>query len=292
MSETLFHRIIHKLSRKVDPKAPRLAPPAANDSHGGEYPPIFVIGCQRSGTSLVRRILDSHSRIACPGESNFILPLVGVLQDKRSMRGLDSMGFERSRVGASLAQFVDGFFTTYAKSQGKPRWADKTPHYIDCLPQLAELFPQARFVVISRHGLDVAYSLANPHWHFPAIDPFVAQADGDKPVGAGLYWVERSEKIESFYQVNPDKCYRIRYEELTSNPERSLRPLFGFLEEAWEPEVMQYDRFPHHSGYGDAEVRRHRTIKQNSQRHLEWPVEVQKRVRDVCAPMLVRLGYE
>ena len=202
------------------------------------------------------------------------------------------MGFERSKVSASLAQFVDGFFTTYARAQGKPRWADKTPHYVDCLPQIAELFPHARFVVLLRHGLDVAFSLANPHWHYPAIDPYVEKASGNKPVGAGLYWVERSERIESFYQANPDKCYRIRYEELTSDPERSLRPLFAFLEEAWEPEVMQYDQFPHHSGYGDAEVRRHRRIKQNSQKYLEWPVEVQKKVREVCAPMLVRLGYE
>lgn len=202
------------------------------------------------------------------------------------------MGFERSKVSASLAQFVDGFFTTYARAQGKPRWADKTPHYVDCLPQIAELFPQARFVVLLRHGLDVAYSLANPHWHYPAIDPYVEKASGNKPVGAGLYWVERSERIESFYQAYPDRCYRLRYEDLTSDPEGSLQPLFGFLGEAWEPEVIQYDLFPHHSGYGDAEVRRYRTIRQNSRKYLEWPVEVQKNVREVCTPMLEQLGYE
>jgi hypothetical protein len=220
------------------------------------------------------------------------LPLTAVLRDKRSIRGLDSMGFDRSLVGASLAQFVDQFFSAYAREQGKPRWADKTPHYIDCLEELLELFPSARFVIILRHGLDVAHSLANPHWHYPAIDPFVEQAGGDKAVGAGMYWVERSEKIESFCEANAAACHRIRYEDLTGDPEASLRSLFEFLGEVWEPEVMDYDRFPHHSGYGDAEVRRHRKIKPNSQRYLDWPTDVQDAVRRVCGPMLERLGYE
>src|SRR4029453_17976698 len=101
-----------------------------------------IVGCQRSGTSLLRRILDSHSRIACPPESQFILPLVEILQGKgasietKYLSGLASMGYGRSEVEASLARFISGFFERYAASQGKVRWADKSPLYVDCLAEL------------------------------------------------------------------------------------------------------------------------------------------------------------
>jgi hypothetical protein len=254
--------------------------------------PIFIIGCFRSGTSLFRRILDSHSRIACPPETKFVLPLITVLRDETSLRGLDSIGFDRSDVVAALGRFIASFLHAYAQAQGKSRWADKTPEYVDCLPELWELFgPRARFILIIRHGLDVAFSLSDPHRHYPGIDRHVEEAEGHVPVGAGRYWAEQNEKMETFQRQHPDACYVVRYEDLTTDPARTLKPMFEWLEEPWEPAVVDYDRFPHHAGIEDPDVRRHRQIVPNSGRYAAWPPEVQQAVRDACEPMLSALGY-
>lgn len=292
MRRSLPSRILGRLRQREGPPAPRLTADGLGVGETERTAPIFVIGCFRSGTSLLRRILDSHSRIACPPETKFVLPLIAVLRDQTSLRGLHSIGFERSEVVGALARFIGGFMEAYAAGQAKPRWADKTPDYVDCLPELWELFgPRARFILIIRHGLDVAFSLSDPHRHYPGIDRHVEQAGGNVPVGAGRYWAEQSEKMEAFRRERPDACFLVRYEDLTTDPPGTLKPLFDWLGEPWEPEVIDYDRFPHHAGLEDPDVRRRRKIVPNSGRYAAWPPEVQQAVRDACGSMLSALAY-
>jgi len=291
---SLASRLVGRLKQVTDPVAPRISQPPDLRSAGATNfcSPIFIIGCQRSGTSLLRRIMDSHSNIACPPETNFILPLAMLLEDVKAMAGFDSMGYAKPQVEKTLAQFISSFFEEYASLQGKRRWADKTPQYVDCLPQLGHLFgPSARFIMIIRHGLDVAFSLSDAHRHYRVIDPYVAGAGGKVAVGAGVFWAQQNEKMEEFRASSPDICFRLRYEDLTSHPEPTLRSLFAFLGEPWEPQVMEYWKFPHHAGIEDPEVRRRRQLEPNSHRYQTWPAEVQLAVAQACEPLLSRLGY-
>jgi Sulfotransferase family len=286
-----------RLRETKDPRAPRLQAPPVDQGgkQGSANAPIFVIGCQRSGTSLLRRILDSHSRIACPPESDFIVPLIKVLRDQKSLAGLDSMGFDKDQFSESLAQFINGFFVSYAAARNKPRWADKTPAHLDCLNELAALFgPATRFIIILRHGLDVAYSLTELHDRFPAISENVARAGGNVAIGAGAFWAEQNAKIETFRASSPESCFTVRYEALTSGPEGVVKDMFAFIGEDWEPDVLDYTRFQHDAHSADFEdyaVRRRRRIEPNSGRFKAWPPSVQEQVRDACEPMLTELGY-
>ena len=283
-------RAIDRIRDRRSTPAPRIHAPTGDGAETA--PAIFVIGCFRSGTSLVRRIVDSHPRIACPPESKFILPLAQVLRDRSALRGLDSMGFDRAEVAASLGRTAGSFFTAYAAAQGKPRWADKTPDYVDVLPELREMFGgDTRFILLYRHGMDVAFSLANPNRNFPAIVPFAREAGGSMPVGAARFWVDQNEKIEAFRRVEPSICHRITFESLTEDPAGTLRPMFEFLGEAWDERVLDYQRYEHHRGIEDVEVRRRPTIERNSGNYLAWPEDVQRLVRDACGPMLSALGY-
>ena len=202
------------------------------------------------------------------------------------------MGFDREEFTRALAAFISGFFEQYASAQGKPRWADKTPNYVNCLSELWDLFgPEARFVLIVRHGMDTAYSLADPGRRYRALAPFVEEAGGDVPLAAGRFWRDQNQRIEAFRDAHPEACIRIRYEDLTTDPEGTLRPVFDFVGERWEPAVVDFNRHPHHAGIEDPETRRRHAIVPNSGKHAEWPDDVRRKVRDATEPMLTVLGY-
>ncbi|MEX0984526.1 MAG: sulfotransferase [Actinomycetota bacterium] len=283
-----LRRSAGRLTAPRDPRAPALAAPSVGDADRADA--IFLVGCQRSGTSLLRRIVDSHPKIACPPETAFVGPLVHLLHDPRARKGFDGMGYGPEAVTQALARFIASFYESYADAQQKPRWADKTPHHVDLLEDLWTLFgPGARFVTIVRDGRDVAYSLSERF--YPAIQASVREAGGDVPLGAARFWVAQTEKILAFEAAHPEACHRIRYEDLTADPAATLEPLFVFLGEAWDPSVTAYADVPHHAGLEDPGVARRSSIEPNSGRHRAWAQDVQDAVGEVCAPLLARLGY-
>jgi protein-tyrosine sulfotransferase len=284
-------RFVGRLLAPRSPAAPALAaPPRTDGSHADHPPAIFLVGCQRSGTSLLRRIVDTHPRIACPPETGFIAPLVRVLHDDRSRKGFEGMGFADPAVREALAGFIASFYESYAAANGKARWADKTPRYVDLLDDLWGLFgPEARFVTIVRDGRDVAYSLSERR--YPAIEPAVEAAGGDVPVGAARFWVGQTEKILAFEAAHPEACHRIRYEALTTEPAATLEPMFAFLGEPWDPRVLDYASSPHHGGLEDPDVVKRTAIEPNAGRHRAWPDAVRAKVAEACAPLMAELGY-
>lgn len=258
-------------------------------------PPIFVLGCQRSGTSLLRRILDSHPNIACPPESKFIRPLEELVQDPQALRGLDSLGFGRAEVMSRLQDFVSGFFWDYALSKGKGRWADKTPNYVDCLPFLEELFVgEARYVVIVRHAFDVCLSLERAAEKsgkpMLAIRSHIAQAP-DFRTGACRYWNEQNSKMLAFIPKVSSRVIALDYELLTSRPEPVLRQMFRFLDEPWDPVVLDFGRLPHDYGFEDRKIEQMRQIVPNFGKFLAWPTQERERLGIVTQEVMHTLGY-
>src|SRR5262245_39549697 len=197
--------------------------------------PIFVIGVHRSGTTLVRLILDSHSRIACPPESFFLLPESRLLADPKALEGLVAMGFTREHVVARLREHLGYFFEMYAASHKKPRWADKTPSYVDCLDFIETLFgPDCQYVFIYRNGLDSACSIAR----IPDIaeaEPHIAACGGDRFAGAARYWATQCGVMRSFAARHRGRALELFYEKLVADPEAEAQRLFEFLGESYEP---------------------------------------------------------
>ncbi len=257
------------------------------------YPAIFLIGCVRSGTSLVRRIVDSHSRIACPPESHFLAPLLSVLDDRRSLIGLESMGFGRDEVAARMRVFAERFFLEYATAEGKPRWADKTPFYVDHLDAIDEVFgPRTRYVLIYRHGLDVARSMTS------ALSSFVSTLDGaasgepaDAAAAAGSYWSDKVSRMLAFAERHPDRTHTLRYERLVAAPAREAEAMFTFLEEPFEPAVLDFNAQHHHSGLEDGRVQASRGIEPIVDTWHGWNRAQLDAALSTTSAMLDRLGY-
>ncbi len=152
---------------------------AANVVSGPAPPPApFVVGVPRSGTTLLRLMLDAHSELAIPPETHFIPKLIKLCEkgsgDMRenalelitnhrrwpdfeiSAEDLAERLDRASKLDATAV--VRSFYETYAAAQGKTRWGEKTPQYLRMMGRIARTLPEARFVHIVRDGRDVALS--------------------------------------------------------------------------------------------------------------------------------------
>jgi hypothetical protein len=255
--------------------------------------PIFVIGVHRSGTTLLRLILDSHPRIACPPESFFQLPLQRLLADEKGLRGLAAMGFPRDLVARRLGEFAGWFFELYAASRGKVRWADKTPSYVDCLDFLEAAFEaRARYLLLYRHGLDAACSIAS----IPSIhdaDPHTAACGGDRHAGAARYWATQCRVMRAFASAHPERCLELRYEALASAPEPEIRRALAFLGEPFEPAVLRFHEqaHDHEAGLEDSKATLARGFEPVSGTWRAQPRALIERMHAQAGAMLAELGY-
>jgi hypothetical protein len=208
--------------------------------------PFFVVGSARSGTTLVRLILNSHPDVAVPPESRFIVELwrgdssVGVDETLRALAGhprfrLWGLSIEavRAELGASsrapYADVITAAYTAYAKSRDKSRWGDKTPRYVQHIPLLAALFPSSRFVHIIRDGRNVALSYADL--------PF-----GPKTVArAAALWADRvGTGAREGRALGDDRYLEMGYEDLVSDTEGRVRSLCDFLDLSFDRGMLEY----------------------------------------------------
>ena len=214
--------------------------------------PIFVIGCPRSGTTLLTLMLSAHSRIAIPPETRFLLPVFrrrrsfGDLTDKGNRRRLARtlvrpkgtkfrhLGLDRERVkkgvGAgppTIGSALGAVYRAYAAEQGKPRWGDKQPTYFRNVDVLRELFPDAVFVHLVRDGRDCVASLKGMRWWHQGI------------VGAAATWVHSVDCARRAQQRLPaERFLQVRYEDLVADPRAELERLCAFLGEGFEEEML------------------------------------------------------
>lgn len=214
---------------------------------GAPGPPFFVVGSARSGTTLLRLMLNSHPDVAVPPESRFITELY-TDEEVDAERTLQALG-EHHRFGAwelslddvrkelgrsGRVHFVDviaAAYQAYAKARGKVRWGDKTPRYVEHMPLISGLFPDARFVHLVRDGRNVALSYADV--------PF-----GPKTVGqvAELWGGRVAEGIAAGRQLGDDRYLEVCYELLTGagQTESQLRQLCDFLSLPFDSEMLEY----------------------------------------------------
>jgi hypothetical protein len=202
--------------------------------------PVFILTCSRSGSTLLRFILDTHPDFACPPETMITAACVSLL---RSADILENAGSGQHRLVTESARLpdealaavrdtVDRFYSRYLGRRGKPRWCDKSLDNLLNAELLAELYPQARFVCLYRHCMDVIASGAEVcPWGVSrfGFDPYVAQNPGNTVAAIGSYWADCERAILDFEAKNPDRCLRVRYEDLVTAPEEVAAGLLAFL---------------------------------------------------------------
>ncbi|MEV6494127.1 sulfotransferase [Actinoplanes sp. NPDC051633] len=190
--------------------------------------PIFLVGCQRSGTTMLRLVLDSHSRISCGPETRFLPDLRRIVDERRDWPRLARFGFSREDWLRRIADFFGGVHADYARARGKARWADKTPLYALSIDFVTEVFPDAQIVHVIRDGRDVVVSHRKRFGYWSAVKCVVK-------------WPRYIRTARAFGAALPAGQYHeLRYEEAVRDPDKSLRALFEFLGEEWEESVLEY----------------------------------------------------
>ena len=227
-------------------------------------PIVFAVGCARSGTTLLQRMLDNHPELAVANDTHFILSAI----DKAMLQGGndpiltaqivdDTLSYYRfSRLGLNEAQvraaaenaptysgFVSNLYDVFALLRGKPFAGEKTPSYCTSIPMLSGLFPDAKFVHLLRDGRDVALSVLE--WadrrdrkRGPAKLEFWEQ---DPLATTAIWWswaVRRA--MEGARLVGPDLVLTLHHHELVAVPEGSMRRVCDFLGLRYSESMVRY----------------------------------------------------
>ncbi len=215
-------------------------------------PYVFIVGCPRSGTTLVQRMMNAHPQIAIIFETKWIprlfdrrkgLTKEGLVTPELiphlcGQRDFDRLHIDRKQLEALLeadrqatyAEFVSRIFDLYGERRGKSLVGDKTPGYVRWLDTLHTLWPKARFVHLVRDGRDVFLSTAD--WpKGQQKKPATFAAWKDDPVSTAAFWWELNVRLGRAVGklLGPELYYEVRYESLVRNPVEECTALCAFL---------------------------------------------------------------
>ncbi|HVS03975.1 MAG TPA: sulfotransferase [Thermoanaerobaculia bacterium] len=229
---------------------------------GPANPFVFLVGCPRSGTTLLKRMVDAHPAIAVTPELQWIPRLyrkrVGMGPDDRvsgetvaaltAYRRFPRLGIPASTVdeivergaGTRYAELVRALFDLYGEAQGKPLVGEKTPGYVGELPLLHRLFPAARFVHIVRDGRDVC--LSSLGWSRTYKNAGKLAGYDQDPIAITALWWKRwvGLGVEDGSELGSSLYHELRYESLVADPATECRSLCDFLGVPYDPAMLAY----------------------------------------------------
>jgi len=216
------------------------------------HPVAFVVGVPRSGTTLMRLMLDSHPELALPPETKFVPRFIrasgglrfgpdtaaraivadpGRRWDDFGLDPAELLGRFRRIEPFNTADALRTFYELYAEGRGKPRWGDKTPEYLIEMTAMQETLPEARFVHVIRDGRDASLSQnarrrRRGHEAVPSGD--LARRWRDRILAAR----EAARGLEGYLEV--------RFEDLVEEPEAELRRVCELIELDYDPAMLAY----------------------------------------------------
>jgi hypothetical protein len=211
----------------------------------GADPAIFIVGVARSGTTLLRLMLDAHPELAIPPETHFIPqviracdgpePQAGAFNVITQHRRWPDYGLEpealRERLNShrrlTAGDAMREFYALYASKHGKRRWGDKSTNYVRKMKAISSALPEARFVHLIRDGRDVALSLLAVHFGPETVE------------GAAEKWRDEIAKARKQGPRLPHYT-EIRYEDLIADPEPVLRHVCEATDLPWDDAMLSY----------------------------------------------------
>jgi Sulfotransferase family len=274
-------------------------------------PYVFIVGCPRSGTTLVQRLANAHPELAVAHETRWIVrcyeqrigltaddyvtpELVMRLPQHSRFKALKVKPDDLARVyrdcePTRYAEFVSVLFDRFAAHRGKPLAGDKSPMYVRALPTLHSLWPKAKFVHIIRDGRDVCLSVLD--WQ---QGPRRFRTWTDDPIATTAVWWDWNVRLgrEAGRQLGPDLYHELRYEALIDSAEEECTRLCSFLGIPYDGAMLRFHegRMRDEPGLDAKKAWRPVTAGLRNWREQMTGDEV-ARFETAAAPLLNELGY-
>ncbi len=199
--------------------------------------PFFILGCVRSGTTLLRDMLRLHPRLECPEETHFFRwpdPFgtdrynnnykgAKLFKTHRQMDEIPDLEFHCGlQLLGSRKELSDHYAKLYLKGKGNPegRWFDKTPQNVYGILLISSMYPDSKFVHIYRNPLNVVSSLVE--------GKVMAKHN---VIGGVNYWMESMRIIDEYKKLAPMRIIEVCYEQLVLAPQKHVNEILTFLNE-------------------------------------------------------------
>lgn len=201
--------------------------------------PVFVLCMARSGSTLLRFLLDAHHDLACPPETD-LAALCSKLAETWCL--LAGSPLQKDRDGKTQAipepvltgiqHTVTRMMTQYLARRAKKRYCDKSMYTARYADLLLRLFPGARFICLYRHPMDmIASGIESCPWGLKGFgfDDYAAGSPNNAVLALARFWSDHAAEIMAVEERYPDRCRRVRYEDLVTDPEGVADGIFSFL---------------------------------------------------------------
>jgi hypothetical protein len=279
-----------------DTRDPRLTP----------FP--FIVGCSRSGKSLLKAMLDAHPGMAVAMESHFVAGMARRRRRYEGRHGFRKEVFLRDLVAGSdlqplglarddvlllaergllpdLPQAIRELFALYARRRAKWRYGNRTGVHVMSMPRIASLLPEARFLHVIRDGRDVALALVQASFGPRTL------------VEAAMRWRRRVRRGRADgLALGPLRYQEVRYEDLVNDSERVVRSVCEFIRLNFDPRMLRYHEHVHEIGGIDLDNPDYRDLRLRPTAGLQdWRKEMDMEdlaaFQAVAGKTLERFGY-
>jgi len=215
-------------------------------------PPILILSCYRTGSTLLRFIVDTHPQIYSPPEVALGRTAYDLVRFAIGVRGLtvekDQLAAMPPEVLSWVRAILEGEMSAAAARKGKEIWCEKTPSNLlpENLTILRQVFPDARYLCLHRHCLDVVPSLLKMADRIQELQPYLMK--GGVLTAVINFWNDVTATLLQHEQEHGSRCFRLRYEDMVTEPTKVLEPMFRFLGVDWDESLVtgvftaQHDR--------------------------------------------------
>jgi hypothetical protein len=241
---------------------------SAGSASGAGDDPVFVLCAGRSGSTLLRFLLDAHPDLACPPETRLpwlarqLATAWAVIEDAgpsgQSANGNSADAAISAPVAEGLRRSLDPMMASYLRRRGKRRYCDKSLGAAQHAGLLLRIWPGARFICLYRHPMDViASGIEASPWGLTSygFEPYIGSPPDNNVAALARYWLDYTTSIVGAEEHFTDRCLPVRYEDLVTDPDGEIARILEFIGAAPAPGIVARCFGPGHQRFGPGDYK-------------------------------------